>query len=208
VGLWVSGAAPVGTNEMRFVYDAFVVNGLMGEDGGDIRDFRDNDRESRAGARDDSKSFGGRAGLELPPQGFDIGLSVYTGNASDDPATKLDLTMFGADAAFRSSGLEVRGEVITARQETSTTVDPDGKMRKTGGYAQIAYLIGSRFEPVVRFSARNMPTEDLDQTRFSIGFNYHVSPASQARVALHLNGEKEGFESDNNNLVFQWNVVF
>ena len=208
VGLWVSGAAPLGSNGTRIVYDGFVVNGLMGADGGDIRGFRDNDREGRAGTRDDNKAVGGRVGLELGPQGFDIGVSAYYGNASDDDAAKLDLTLLGADAAFRSSGLEIRGEVVTARQEASPAVDPDGKMIKTGGYAQIAYMVGTRFEPVVRISAREMPDENQDQTRFSVGFNFHIGAASSARFAFHANGEKTGFESDNNNLVAQWNVIF
>ena len=44
VGVWVSGALPMGNN--RVVYDAFVVNGLMGPSGNDIRGMRGNDRES------------------------------------------------------------------------------------------------------------------------------------------------------------------
>ena len=45
VGIWVSGALPLGSAN-RVVYDAFVVNGLMGPDGSDIRGMRGNDRES------------------------------------------------------------------------------------------------------------------------------------------------------------------
>lgn len=208
VGLWASGAVPMGQRGARFVFDGFVVNGLMGPDGGNIRGFRDNDQESRAGTRDDNKAVGGRVGFELGPQGFEVGFSAYHGNASDDETQKLDLTLLGADAAFRSSGFEVRGEIVTARQEASLAVDPDGKMRKTGGYAQVAYMAGTRFEPVVRISGRNMPGQDSDQIRFSVGLNYHISPASSARVAYHLNGEKTGFETDNNNVVLQWNVIF
>jgi hypothetical protein len=44
VGLWVSGGVPVGRSGARVVYDAWVVNGLMGADSGDIRGMRGNDR--------------------------------------------------------------------------------------------------------------------------------------------------------------------
>ena len=49
VGLWVSGGAPLNMDGTRVVWDGFIVNGLMGDDGGDIRGGRGNDRESRSG---------------------------------------------------------------------------------------------------------------------------------------------------------------
>ena len=203
VGVWVSGAAAV-TGGTRIVYDAFVVNGLLGEDGGDIRDLRDNDRESLSGGgRDNNKSFGGRLGVELGPQGLDLGASVYTGNYLDDPTGNLTLTLFGADAAYSHRGLEVRAEAVFANQDAT-----GGDLKKKGGYAQAAYLVQGRFEPVVRFSLKDMPGEDADRRRLSFGGSYYLSPNSSVRLAYHLNMEKEAFTSENNAAVAQFNIGF
>lgn len=203
VGLWVSGTTPSSEIGARLVFDAFVVNGLMGDDAGSIRGGRDNDRERRAGERDDNKAVGGRLGLEFAPQGVDLGASVYHGNFSNDPAVKLDLTLLGVDFAFRKSGFELRGEVVTARQEI-TTGDP---LRKTGGYGQVAYFVTPRIEPVIRFSMQDFPDDSDDLRRLSFGVNVHITAASSARFAYHLNMEKSGFGSDNNAIVLQWNVI-
>ena len=203
VGLWVTGAAPM-PNGNRFAYDFFVVNGLMGPDGGGIRGMRDNDREKRTGARDDNKAIGGRLGFELGPAGLDFGTSVYFGNYSDDEATgKLNLVLFGADVAYRNSGFELRGEVISASQDATA-----GDLTKTGGYVQAAYLVTPKFEPVVRYSARNMPTDAQDNSRFSIGVNFYVSSSAAVRINYHFNGEKSGLESDNNVLATQFTIGF
>jgi len=203
VGLWVSGAAALSPGT-RVVYDAFVVNGLMGEDGGDIRDLRDNDRDDlSAGGRDNNKAFGGRLGVEVGPAGFDLGASAYTGNYLDDPATNLTLTLFGADAAWSHRGLEIRGEAIFASQDAT-----GGSLKKKGGYAQAAYLIQGRFEPVVRLSLKDMPGEDDDRRRFSFGCSYYLAPSSSVRLAYHVNMESEGFVTNNNAAVAQFNIGF
>ncbi len=204
VGLWVSGGAPVGTSGARVVYDAFVVNGLLGADSSSIRGMRNNDREKLSGGgRDDSKSFGGRLGLELGPQGFDIGASAYIGNYLDDPDRNLTLSIYGVDAAFRHQGLELRAEGVLATQDVT-----GGDLTKKGGYAQAAYLIQSQFEPVVRFSLRDMPGESADAQRLSFGFNYYLAANTAVRIAYHINTEETGFESDNNQLIVQWTMVF
>lgn len=205
VGVWVSGTQPISEGSgARVVYDGFVVNGLLGEDGGDIRSFRDNIDESRTGTPDDNKAVGGRLGFELGPQGLEFGGSVYHGNYSDDEATgTLNLTLFGADAAFRREGFEVRGEYVRAEQEIT-----GGDLVKQGGYGQVSYLVVPQFEPVVRYSLRDMPLEDQDQRRLSFGVNFHISAASIFRLAYHFNMEETGFESDNNAIVSQWNIIF
>ncbi|MFQ5550319.1 MAG: hypothetical protein ACE5FJ_03670, partial [Gemmatimonadales bacterium] len=200
-GLWVSGVRDFGTGA-RFVFDGFAINGLMGSDGGGIRGMRDNDREKRTGARDDNKAVGARVGLELGPQGLDFGASVYRGQYSDDAAvTGLNLTLFGVDAAFRRSGLELRGELVSASQDAT-----GGDLTKTGWYAQAAYRI-QQFEPVVRYSSRRfsggaagaLDGDDAnDDNRFSVGLNFHIGAASILRAVYHLNSEATGFESDNN----------
>jgi hypothetical protein len=203
VGVRLSGAAPLG-RAARVTYDAFVVNGLLGEDGGNIQDMRDRDREGlTAGGRDNHKSFGGRLGLELPPQGFSLGASAYSGNYLDDPSRTLTLSLFGADAAYHYAGLELRAEGVLANQQAT-----GGNLRKKGGYMQAAYLIGSRFEPVIRFSFRDLPGDAQDRRRLSFGASYYVSASSSVRLAYHINMEKTGFKSGDNSLISQFNVVF
>ncbi|MFQ6046906.1 MAG: porin [Gemmatimonadales bacterium] len=203
VGVWLSGGAPLGTAGARLAFDAFVVNGLMGDDGGDIRDMRDNDRDKATGGRDDSKALGGRLGVELAPQGFDIGASGYFGNYVNVADSSLTLAMFGVDASYHNRGLEIRAEGVLADQEAT-----GGSLSKKGGYAQVAYLIQAKYEPVIRFSMRDMPGEDSDRSRISFGANYYVSASSAIRLAYHVNIEKSGFESDNNKLVAQYTMSF
>jgi hypothetical protein len=205
VGIWASGAAALGTSGNRFVYDAWVVNGLLGDDGGDIRDMRDADREKRAGGgRSDNKMVGTRLGLDFAPAGFDIGASVQTGNYSNDPALDLTLTLLGVDAAYRVQDLELRGELVHASQEISV----GNNLSKTGYYVQASYRANRVVEPVLRYSARNMDGEKDDLTRLSAGLNFYVSPTSSIRVNYHINGEKSGFEKDNGRFAVQWNIVF
>lgn len=209
VGLWVNGAWPLGMNGTRFVYDAFVINGLMGDNGGDIRDFRDNDREKRTGLRDKNKAVGGRLGLDFAAMGLDFGGSIYNGNSSNDEALdKLTLTLFGFDAAYRTGGLELRAEVVRASQDTVDTVTGlRGSLSKTGGYAQAAYRI-QKWEPVFRVSTRRMPNDAQDETRYSVGLSFYLTPASSVRGAYSVNTEKSGFEKDNDVFILQWNVMF
>ena len=204
VGVWVSGGAPVGLDGTRVVFDAFAVNGLMGDDGSGIRGMRGNDRDKfSAGGRDDNKAFGGRVGLELPQQGFDVGGSVYYGNYLDDPTTSLTLLMLGADAAFRSGGFEIRAEGVLAEQEATP-----GSITKKGGYAQIAYLFPQSFEPVARFSVRDMPGVDADGSRLSFGGNYYLASNAIVRAAYNINMEKSGFASDNDKIIAQFTMMF
>jgi len=199
VGIWLSGVLPM-QNGARITYDVFAVNGLMGADSSGIRHMRGNFDDN--GGTDFNKSLGGRVGLELAPQGFDIGASIYSGNYSNDPAQDLTLTMFGVDAAFRRNGFEVRAEMVSADQEVT-----GGSLKKTGGYAQASYLI-KKFEPVVRFSTRNMPGESKDNSRISFGFSYYLSAASAVRLNYHVNSEQSGFEKDNDVIIGQFTTNF
>lgn len=203
VGLWISGAAAAGSGN-RFVYDGWIVNGLMGEDGGGIRDMRGADRDELAdGGRDDNKMVGARLGMDLAPLGVDFGASVQTGNYSDQSGQELTLTLLGFDAAARFADLELRAEVVRANQAAT-----GGDLTKTGGYVQAAYRIAPKWEPVVRFSARDMPGESADRSRFSLGMNFYVSAASSVRVNYHLNSEASGFATDNDAFAMQFNIAF
>lgn len=202
-GLWVSGAAAMSEGN-RFTYDVFLVNGLMGSDGGGIRGMRNNYEDKYpGGGSDNNKSIGTRLGLDFAPSGFDVGLSVMTGNYSDTPDENLSLTLTGVDLAYHYEGIEVRGELVHASQEVS---DGDN-LSKTGGYMQAAYKLAPKVEPVVRWSSRNMPGDGSDKSRFSLGINYYLSSASSVRINYHINNEKVN-DSDNNVFATQFNMTF
>lgn len=203
VGLWLSGGKAIGDGN-RFVFDIFAVNGLTGEDGDGIRGLRDNDREKAVFGRDDDKALGGRLGLEFPYAGFDIGGSLYRGKyAEAEGGTSLNLTMLGVDASFQREGFVLRGELVRASQDAS-----GGDLTKTGGYVQASYMATPRVEPAARFSTRSMPGEAQDQSRFTVGLNFHVDPASIIRVDYIINTEADDFEADNNGFGVQWNIIF
>lgn len=202
VGIWLSGGIPL-TDGASVSWDAFAVNGLMGEDGSGIRGFRDNDRDKQEDGRDNNKAVGGRLGLVLPNQGLDFGGSIYTGNYSNMSDADLNLTFLGFDAHYYTGDFSIRGEYVTADQEASA-----GDLRKKGGYLQASYTLERKWEPVVRYSMRDMPGESADQSRLSFGMNYHISPAGTVRFDYHINTEETGFESDNNGVVAQFVTGF
>jgi len=213
VGIWISGGTDL-TDGTRVAYDAFVVNGLLGTDGGNIQDFRDNDRDQRTGGRDNNKAVGGRLGLNFSPQGFEIAGSLYYGNYSEDSALDLNLAILGADAAFQYRDLELRGELVHAIQEVSPAIASED-LKKTGFYTQAAYRITPKFEPTVRFSWRNMPDDPVagagidDRSRLSFGTNYYLAANAVVRLAYNLNMENNDTpEADNDKIIGQFTMAF
>ncbi len=203
VGLWVSSGLPLNGGR-RATFDVFVVNGLMGDPGGDIRGLRDNIDDSYPnGGTDNNKAVGGRAGLEFAPEGFDIGGSVYHGRYSNDPSLDLKLTLLGLDASYHHDGLELRGEIVHANQETTGET-----LKRTGGYFQTAYRINQRWEPVVRIGYVDMPGRAGDRSRISAGINFYISSSSSVRLDFQHNIERSGFKVDNDAILTQFNVVF
>jgi len=206
-GLWVSGVKAI-NDDSRFVFDAYVVNGLLGEDGGDIRDLRDNIGDEAetlsTEEHDNDKALGGRVGVELPFSGLDFGGSIYSGRYQvAENGQDLRITMLGFDASYQRSGFVFRGEYAHASQDAT-----GGDLGKTGAYVQASYAVTNRTEPVVRYSVIDLPGDEGDMSRVAIGVNFQMGPASTIRFAYLLNREKTGFETDNNALVAQFNVIF
>jgi hypothetical protein len=46
-----------------------------------------------------------------------------------------------------------------------------------------------------------------DLSRIAIGANFYLTPAAAIRAAYVINSEKAGFETENNGLIFQFNVI-
>lgn len=195
VGVMVRGGVRTGYLT-RLTYDAWVVNGLAGDAGGDLRNMRDNNLDA-----DRSKSVGARLGF-VGPRGFDIGASVHTGvyNAADD----LGVTMVGVDATFQQAGFELKGEVVQATQETTTT-----DLKKKGFYVQASYLLGSWFEPAVRLSQMDFPgASNRDLREVSAGASLYASDVGVLRLFYRVNKERSVTETKNNLFTAQFTVAF
>jgi hypothetical protein len=199
----VTGAKAVGEDN-RFTFDLFAVNGLLGEEGAGIRGMRGNVLEDAEFGIDDNKAVGGRLGFDLPYVGVDLGGSLYTGKyAESETGEDLTLTLLGADASFQKSGFVLRGELVRASQDIT-----GDELIKTGGYLQASYLVTPKLEPVIRYSAKQMPAEANDLARFEFGFSFYVSSHSSVRAAYAINTEQDGFEADNDTFVTQFNLFF
>lgn len=195
VGLLVRGGLPAGYLT-RITYDAWVVNGLAGDPGGDLRGMRDNNLDLDGG-----KFFGGRVGF-VERHGFDIGASLHTGEYNEE--NDLAVTFVGFDAALQRSGFELRGEYVQATEESLT-----GDLDKTGFYLQAAYLVRSWLEPTVRFSQMNFPdASNRDLREVSFGASFYPSDLGALRVFYRINTERSVTEVDDNLFIIQFTVGF
>lgn len=195
VGVLVRGALPAGYLS-RITYDAWVVNGLAGVDGDDLRGMRDNNVDV-----DRNKFAGGRLGY-VSNIGFDVGGSFHTGKY--DAVADLAVTFIGADAAFQKGGLELRGEFIQATQESS-----GGDLKKNGWYVQAAYLVLPTVEPAVRFSQMEFPgASNRDVREISVGVSIYPSDFGALRLFGRFNTERSLPEVDNNQFIAQFTVGF
>ncbi len=203
IGVWVAGGFPLRPGGLdRVTYDLFIVNGLQGDPGADIRGMRPEGEPEDE--ENDAKSVGGRLGLVLG-NGFDIAASAYRGKYNQEEG--LYLTFVGADAAYIRNGFEVRGEWVTALQD----IPGDDRWTKTGAYGQVSYLV-QKVEPAVRFSWQNFPAAeeaDRDLWRIEVGGSYYISPSSSIRLYYSHNAERKvDPEPDNDSMIAQFNIVF
>lgn len=195
VGVLVRGGVRAGYLN-RITYDAWVVNGLAGDAGGDLRDMRDNNLDV-----DGSKFYGGRVGF-VERHGFDIGASLHTGTYND--AEGLDVTFLGFDATLQQAGFELKGEYVQASQETAT-----GDLDKKGFYVQAGYLPVSWFEPTIRFSQMDFPGDsNRDLREVSFGGSFYPSDLGALRIFYRVNKERSVPETDNNQFTVQFTVGF
>lgn len=197
VGVMVRGAAPAGTVG-RVTYDFWGVNGLAGAPGASIRDLRDNREDV-----DNNVALGTRIGL-VTNRGFDVGASLYSGTYNDSAA--LNLRIIGADATYHRGPLEVRGEWMTAAQDTSTA----GNVTKSGFYVLGSYAFRSWVEAAVRYSQVDFPGSGADRSRISLGVNLYPSDAAAFRFAYNINRELGSgvTQAKNNSFIAQFTVGF
>ncbi|HWP03684.1 MAG TPA: hypothetical protein VNL96_09525 [Gemmatimonadaceae bacterium] len=198
VGVMVRGAAPLGTAG-RITYDVWGVNGLAGAANGNIRNMRDNNEDV-----DNNIALGGRLGY-VSDRGFDFGASVYNGQYNDTLGG-LNLRIIGVDASWRRGPIEVRGEYMTASQDSTGA----SALTKSGFYLLGSYELTRAIEAAVRYSSIDFPGEADDRSRISLGINLYPSDAAALRLAYDITRETgAGVASIRNNMfIAQFTVGF
>ncbi len=180
------------SNNLNGYYSAYIVNGLEGDEGGDIRAMRNNNRDRN----NDNKAIGGRLGVRSSE--LEVGAGIYNGAYTEDGEHNLTIVSF--DAGYTLEDLTLRAEYGIGRLETST-----GNIVRTGMAVSAAYLIAKKFQPVGRFDFMNWddPTNPtLDRNRIYLGFNYLLSNTMNAKIGYEIIGN-DGEDVKDNVLALQ-----
>ncbi|MEL7146003.1 MAG: hypothetical protein AAFO69_06520 [Bacteroidota bacterium] len=196
VGVQLRGSFAMG-EQTRGFYSAYVVNGLEGEEGGDIRSMRNNHRDKNS----DNKAFGGKFGIKNG--GLELGTGVYTGKYTADG--ELGLTIFSVDAGYVNSGLTLRAEYNMANMQTTAR-----DIVRTGASATASYIIKDKVEPILRYDFMNWDDETdptKDKNRIYAGINYLISNTMNLKFGYEFI-TNEGAEIDDNVLAFQLALGF
>jgi len=183
-GVQVRGRADIDSAKgIGINYAVYCVNGLQGAAGTDIRGMRNNNRDFS----NDEKSFGGRLGI-MPYKNIEIGASYYTGKYTPDG--KLNIAIMALGAGYSTEKIHIYGEFTQAQQDTN-----NGKITKTGFFAEAGYKITKNFEPVVRYDEAEVPkvagyggklnTEKIQ--RFTAGLIYYPQAKLLSRFNFKFN---------------------
>lgn len=196
VGLQLRGSFDMGTS-MKGFYSAYIVNGLEGDEGGDIRGMRGNHRDKNS----DNKAIGGRFGINTDK--IELGTGVYNGKYTADG--QHGLTIVSVDAGYLSDGLTIRAEVNLAKMQTSS-----GDISRNGASATVSYILAKKFEPVVRYDFMNWddatdPTKD--KSRIYLGLNYLIANTMNAKVGYEIINN-DGSDVDDNVFAVQLALGF
>lgn len=171
-------------------YAAYLGNGLGEKDGAAAGQlFKDNNKD---------KGKGGRLGF-IAGQGFEVGVSYYSGKY--DETNALRLTLEGADLTWISNDYEVRGEFTKAVWKNPAGA-PDGR---SDGYFVLMALNFGKLQPVVSFQrlnrgesspgARLLVSEEGPETlglrsRWAFGLRFFMSPTFLVKAEYDMNKEK------------------
>lgn len=185
------------SSSMKGFYSAYMVNGLEGAEGGDIRSMRGNNRDKN----NDNKAIGGRFGINTDK--IEFGAGLYNGKYTPDGL--YGLTIFSVDAGYLTNGLTMRVEYNLANMETSA-VD----ISRNGASAMVSYIIKEKFEPVVRYDFMNWddpsnPTKD--KSRLYLGINYLIASTMNAKIGYEIINN-EGTDLDDNVFAIQLALGF
>lgn len=207
IGVQLRGGVRVG-DQGRVTYAGYIGNGpeLEAEDG----EIHAVESEGFAGDVDDEKIVGGRVGF-LPIPGLELGVSAAAGDIavvvnneeefSGDP--KRDYRVFGVDGSYQIGDLNLRGEYMRQKVGAQAlSLAPDSAEWKTW-YVQGAYLLGEKWEGVVRYTDFQSPHEDDAQEQLAFGMNYLLSPNAMFKFAYEFNNGLAGEANDEDRFLAQ-----
>ncbi len=161
------------------------------------------------------KAKGGRLGF-IAGEGFEVGVSYYSGKYDRDNA--LRLTLEGADLTWVTKDYEVRGEYTRGLWKNPGGL-PDGK---ASGFFGLVALNFGKIQPVVSFQRWNpgdagtglrlIALEGGAETlavrsRWALGARYYLSPTFVVKAEYDINREK-GLALKNNLVRIQAAVSF
>ncbi len=184
VGVMLSGGAPLTMDgDAKFNYAVYLGNGpTIPDPTRPLLGFDNTPDENN------NKAAGGRIGF-LPIPNLEIGASYMRGKAK---GTGGRFDLFGADAWYKISGLELRGELMRLARKNA---GPD--MNRFGYYLQAAYRLSgmisettgwkgflSRLEPVVRWGAID---QRPSRRQLAFGLDYWLFPSVPVKFAYEIN---------------------
>ncbi|WP_289054389.1 hypothetical protein [Carboxylicivirga marina] len=179
VGLQVRGTFKV--NQLNPYYAIYVVNGLHGEPGDNIRDMRGNDRDSKGG--NDNKAVGGALGLRNSR--LNTALNYYSGKYTTDNA--LNLEIFGASFYYTAPKYSIWSEFHIANQDNYNTNDEIITNNKMGFYIQTGLFVLPKLEPVIRYDQIGYDSDlDNNRSRWTFGLNYYLSQTAVCKINTEL----------------------
>ena len=181
---------------VKVTYSIFVANGPRGiVDGCEIEEIEGGGSNADI---DGSKIVGGRIAL-LTGDHIEVGVSGAYGGIGlfDEDTDELiekgrDYYLLGADAAIHYNNLELRGEIIQQKIDSSSKHHlKGGKWR--GWYGQAAYkFLPTNFEGVIRYGEYHTPHHEDNYEQLAFGVDYWFAPYVVAKIAYEINsGDNE-----------------
>jgi hypothetical protein len=149
-------------------YALYLVNGLRGDNGGNIRNMRNNVVDTAK-----KVAYGGNIGTRIGKY-FNMQFNYYYGDY--DPTATLDLVLAGTSFSYDNNKFSIFGEYHIANQEYyPDPANPDSKkvLHKYGFYILTAYKFKT-IEPVIRYDQIRLDgAQSGDRDRFTFGLNYY-----------------------------------
>jgi hypothetical protein len=196
VGIQLRGRFDLSSSTKGF-YSVFMVNGLEGSEGGDIRGMRNNFRDKN----DDNKAVGARFGITNG--GFELGAGVYNGAYTADG--QHNLTIMAFDAGYVKDNLTLRAEMNMAAMQTSAE-----DINRNGLSFTAAYILAEKWQPVARYDFMNWddPLDATkDKSRIYLGMNYLIASTMNIKAGYEII-TNDGTDVDDNVFAIQLALGF
>jgi hypothetical protein len=144
-----------------------------------------------------------------PFKGLDFGGSFYSGFSPDSVSLNNKTSnsllgkrqRIGGELSYTYNFLNLKGEYLVAK---------DGKINKSGYYAQLAaFIVKDKIQLVGRYDTYDKDTDKKDNmlTNYTLGANYFINPNTLLQVVYTIRNE-EGPSINNNIASVQLQITF